>query len=60
MLDKTISMHISSSAFPVPPIGVDITLLLAASSFISDFDGKTDPRSAAQRVTLAWASGLAS
>jgi hypothetical protein len=55
MLDKTISLHISSSAFPVPPIGVDITLLLAASSFISGFDGKTDPRSAEAFVAVATA-----
>lgn len=39
-------LKISLEPFPIPPIGADVTLLLAGSSFITTFDAKEDPRAA--------------
>src|SRR5215470_7545375 len=50
----------AGSPFGLTPIGADVTLLLAASSFITDFDGKRDPRAADafSGITSAYCNGL--
>lgn len=60
-MNQIASLNRSANGIQSPPVGIDITMLLAASSFIESFDGKQDPRSreSFEAVTTDYCNGSA-
>jgi len=52
-MSSLISSNSSGQPISVPSIGADVTLLLAAASFINDFDRKSDPKAREAFIAVA-------